>query len=213
LKALLEKIKYNKEYDVLYFTGDYVDRGPYSKGVLDFIMSLQKSTHGRTIPLLGNHEKMVMDLRRAKWEYEEDWATNNGGDATLESFGVQRVRDIPEKYFTWIKSLKPFAITDEYVIAHAGVNMKHKAPFRKTPANLNNMIWDRDVKPDPKKKVIMVVGHTPQSKSALKASAKTGKVYVDGGCARGGVLVAFNLETRKMVFQQNKEGVAKTMWR
>ena len=43
------------------FLGDYIDRGPDSRGVLDYLIDLQKWSPDEIICLLGNHEAMLLD--------------------------------------------------------------------------------------------------------------------------------------------------------
>jgi len=94
--------------DHLVFLGDYIDRGPDSKGVIDFIMNLQKNGYNVTT-LKGNHESVCAkayrdDLEsksflgfRKKTRTQRDWEAF-GGVETLKSFDVKRPSDIPEKY-------------------------------------------------------------------------------------------------------------------
>ncbi|MCK5774959.1 MAG: serine/threonine protein phosphatase, partial [Bacteroidales bacterium] len=58
LKSLLAQIRPAKE-DHLIFLGDYIDRGPDSKGVIDEIMRLQNEGH-RVTALMGNHESFLL---------------------------------------------------------------------------------------------------------------------------------------------------------
>src|ERR1043166_4066276 len=69
--------------DRLVLLGDYVDRGPDSRGVLDQLISLVGRC--RVVPLLGNHEEMLLAVRSAPAALK-GWLTC-GGLATLESYG------------------------------------------------------------------------------------------------------------------------------
>jgi len=46
LKRLVEKIKWDPAKDKLIFVGDYIDRGPDPKGVVDYILSLMAESSG-----------------------------------------------------------------------------------------------------------------------------------------------------------------------
>src|SRR5215470_13453186 len=48
--------------DILIFIGDYIDRGPDSRGVLETLLALQKS-QGNVVFLRGNHEQLMLDAR------------------------------------------------------------------------------------------------------------------------------------------------------
>ena len=93
-KALLNKIKFNSN-DELYLLGDYIDRGPDSKGVIDYIWQLQKEGY-QVNCLRGNHEQMM--LRAAFVENKLDHWMRNGGETTLFSFGNTSVANewLPE---------------------------------------------------------------------------------------------------------------------
>jgi serine/threonine protein phosphatase 1 len=201
LKALVKKIKYHPGVDSLYFTGDYIDRGPSSKEVIDYIMALQTRAPKRVIPLLGNHEKMLLD---ALEEMGEKMWVNNGGKATLESFGVDHAKEIPAKYLTWFHRLKLFANTSGYAISHAGLNLAHPDPYRATETNMEHILWNRDSGGyDPARKITLVCGHTPKSLAEIRARLpKAQRIYIDGGCCYNGFLVSLNLETRSIVTQK-----------
>ena len=61
LDALLDAIRPRPE-DAIVTLGDYINRGPDSRGVLDRLIKL--SNQCRLIPLLGNHEQMLFEARR-----------------------------------------------------------------------------------------------------------------------------------------------------
>jgi len=169
LKYLIEtQIKPNKN-DEIYFVGDYIDRGPDSKGVIDFIMNMQENEYNVTC-LMGNHEDYCIkaweeDNKKksflgfnTKTKTKKEWE-KFGGVQTMESFDTNRPKDIPEKYINWMRNLKYYALLDDYVIVHAGLNFNIDDPFEDKRA----MIWARDFKVEPEKignrKVIH--GHVP----------------------------------------------------
>ena len=190
LKSLVQSLNAKHVYTL----GDYIDRGPSSKEVLDYLMANRETITALT----GNHEQMLLqclvDPRLVTW-----WI-NNGGKATLQSFGVNSPDLIPKKYIDFIKQMPYYKQVDEYVLSHAGADFnRKKPPLQDTEKSNAKLVWNRDVKP-PKEKhgVTIVVGHTPTSLEGIQKSATTTKVYVDGGCARGGHLVAFCLETKEI---------------
>jgi len=84
LDPLLESIDRFKP-ELIVFVGDFIDRGPYVKDVVDRIMGLET----RVVCLLGNHELMMlnaMDDMGIGGSPIETWYYN-GGEATLQSFG------------------------------------------------------------------------------------------------------------------------------
>lgn len=82
LDALLEKVAPTAE-DTLLFIGDYIDRGPDSKGVIDRLIKLNDEHN--CIFLRGNHEELLLGyLDRGEYDL---WAIN-GGIQTLASYGL-----------------------------------------------------------------------------------------------------------------------------
>ena len=108
LRYLLEdRIDLQKD-DTVFFLGDYIDRGPDSKGLIDYLMNLQNSGYNIRC-IRGNHEDYCIrawedDQKKILFHsaIEKDWR-RNGGTKTLESFGVKRPRDIDKTYIDWMK--------------------------------------------------------------------------------------------------------------
>ena len=68
VKVLLENMLKVTRDDELFFLGDYIDRGPASKEVLDYLMDLQE--RGWKIHCLkGNHEDYCVKA----WEEDQKW--------------------------------------------------------------------------------------------------------------------------------------------
>ena len=114
-KEMLAKLNFSKR-DKLYLLGDYIDRGPDSKGVLDLIMNLQSTGH-KVFCLKGNHEEKML-LSRHDINQNRNWLTW-GGKETLESFGVEKINDIDNKYLEWMAALPNIIELPDYVLVHA----------------------------------------------------------------------------------------------
>jgi len=157
--------------DRLVFLGDYIDRGPDGKGVIDFIMQLQAEGYNITA-LKGNHEdfcvkaweadknrKSVLGIKIKSYP-QEIWEIN-GGTKTMESFGVIRPSEIPEKYIRWLESLAYFVEMEKFVAVHAGLDFNRDDPFSDT----HSMLWIRElqIKPEKINNKILVHGHVPVS--------------------------------------------------
>ena len=113
------------------YIGDYVDRGPDSKGVIDRLIA--RSTKVRMVALRGNHEIMMESFLRGQTSFE-DWR-RLGGLETALSYGVDArsllakgdvtPRDLAEKvpvsHLRFISSLASRHIAGGYWFAHAGV--------------------------------------------------------------------------------------------
>src|SRR5947199_263996 len=82
LDAVLDAIAVRPD-DVVVTLGDYIDRGPDSKGVLDRLIDLAGRCH--LVPILGNHDQMLLEVRSGK--YPVQWFLDIGGGATFASYG------------------------------------------------------------------------------------------------------------------------------
>jgi predicted MPP superfamily phosphohydrolase len=84
--------------DLLVALGDYVDRGPDSYAVLDWIIDRRR--HGLLIPLRGNHEIMMMQAREGG-DALKRWL-DYGGEATLASYSPLedpgKLTDVPDAH-------------------------------------------------------------------------------------------------------------------
>jgi len=134
------------------YLGDYIDRGPDSKGVIDFIMQLQASGY-RVTALKGNHEESCVNAWKAdknkkrffgirtKPFLQKEWE-QFGGKQTLASFGTDWAGEIPEKYIRWMDQLELFVETEKFIAVHAGLNFDAENPFEDT----RSMLWIRELK-------------------------------------------------------------------
>ena len=155
LIKLLKKIRLNKS-DALFLVGDYIDRGPDSKGVLDLLMSLQRKGY-RVQPLMGNHELMFL-MAYNDPTYNRTWRKEYGAE-TLKSFDVVDIRDIDPVYVHWFLNLPKIVISGNHVISHAGVNFISKNWKKDTPENRISTLFRNDAVPDKSGKYRAIVGH------------------------------------------------------
>lgn len=115
--------------DLFIFIGDYIDRGPHSKQVLDRLIELKKSWP-RTVFLKGNHESMLLGYLGVGGDHGEFYL-QNGGKAFFESYGIdpfvslpELIAQIPSAHLDFIKDLEVGVVLAEFVFVHAGVNPK-----------------------------------------------------------------------------------------
>ena len=189
--------------DRIYLLGDLIDRGPDSKGVLDFIFDLQ----GRGLSVSGvrgNHEEMF--LQAGNGVYDLSLWSSNGGQTTLESFQADGPGDIPHRYRAFLGSLPFYLLLDDFVIVHAGLNFDTPSPFDDTSA----MLWTRSPVVD-RQRIggrRLICGHTPVSRTRLEASLNSSKIMLDNGCVFGGrpetgSLAALELGSMTVQYQEN----------
>jgi serine/threonine protein phosphatase 1 len=204
--VLLNQLDLQKT-DTLFLLGDYIDRGPNSKGVLDRIMTMQAEGYDLR-PLRGNHEQMLLDALVAPEAFTL-WK-GNGGYSTLQEFGVTHPSDIPNQYLEYLYSLPFMHLEDDYVFVHAGLNFSKSDPIAES--SHTDILWGRDFKVNSAKLAgrILVTGHTVTPLYAIKTSLSTSHITLDNGCYdKGemscGALVALNLDTWALQVQPNIE--------
>lgn len=190
---------------MLYLLGDYVDRGPDSKGVFDYIFELRDK--GIAVHcLMGNHEDLMLDSVKSPEEYAL-WM-KNGGAITLGSFNQKSVNDIDQAYLKFIKNTQLFIELEHYWLVHAGFETADEDPF----ANRRMLLWKRNMVYDSAKlkgkKVIH--GHTPTPYTEIKKTLEQNAmvISIDGGCvykkrAGMGHLCALDLGSLDLVVQEN----------
>ncbi|MBR4391414.1 MAG: serine/threonine protein phosphatase [Bacteroidales bacterium] len=215
LKSLVESfLKITKE-DELFFLGDFIDRGPRSKEVIDYLMDLQEKGY-RLHCLKGNHEDYCIKAWEAdqKWhlfkpEIQRSWE-KVGASATLKSFGVKHPREIPQQYIEWMQGLEYYHELEDYILVHAGMNFNIDNPFE----DLRSMIWVRNFKVDFNKTNgrRIIHGHIPVDYSFIDHVIHHQKGYdfiaLDNGvfCTEQtdmGNLMAFNPDTNVLFAQTN----------
>ncbi|PSJ72674.1 serine/threonine protein phosphatase [Sphingobacteriales bacterium UPWRP_1] len=208
-KLLFETLQLQKT-DELYLLGDYIDRGPDSKGVIDLILQLREEGY-RVFTLRGNHEDMMVSC--LEMEYIDDmhlWVAQ-GGKETLQSFGVTNPHQIPSKYWQFFDELELYLELDDYLLVHAGFNFTKGNFFADELAMLWIRNWYSDIKPQLLNGKTIVHGHTPTPDFLIMqmADAKPYMVQnIDAGCVYYkypglGYLCAFNMDEHILYFQPN----------
>ncbi|HBA88849.1 MAG TPA: serine/threonine protein phosphatase [Geobacter sp.] len=211
LEKMVEEALRLEKNDTLYLLGDYIDRGPDSKGVLDYLMQLSET--GFDIrPLLGNHEEMLLqsaagdDMSRRIWYF-------NGGFKTVQQFGVDAPTEIPPRYLDFLCKLPRVLSTDRYVLVHAGLDFSTPDPINDT--SRNDMLWERGTFVDTGRLGgrTLVTGHTTNSLSEIENSLMTGHIMLDNGCwtkseTRFGNLVALDMDARRLIVVKNCDSAA-----
>jgi serine/threonine protein phosphatase 1 len=146
--------------DVLITLGDYVDRGPNSSAVLDWLITYARN--GKIVSLRGNHDLLMLGARKS--EIDLSWWLRLGGDATLASYAplgqTGRLADVPDEHWNFLENqTKPWFEIDTHFFVHA--NADPALPLVQQPETM--LYWESFFNPPPHESgKIMVCGHTPQ---------------------------------------------------
>lgn len=108
------------------FLGDYIDRGPDSKGVINRLIAGSPLAGVEWICLAGNHESMMLQCfaKQVDWKF---WYMN-GGLATLESYGHKRGEEykpyslVLKRHIEWLAVRPPYHLDGPNVFVHAGLD-------------------------------------------------------------------------------------------
>ncbi len=213
--ALLDQIGLTTA-DELYLLGDYIDRGPDSKGVLDTIMRLQSKGY-KVRCLMGNHdEAMVKALYN--YEFRESWLDKWGGKETLESFDCYSIEEVPIDYWRFLESLETHIEVDGYLLVHAGLNWSSAKPLNDIEGLLYSRNWYHRINYEWLDGRKIIHGHTPivQAEMLSQLDMLPIKRYlnIDNGCVYdrfgdGGYnLCAFDMTNRQLFFQKNLDDIS-----
>lgn len=176
LDALFNKLVGYKDRTFI-FIGDYIDRGPDSKGVVDLLLELQKSLD--IIFLRGNHEQMLLDAidhdKRMLW-------LSNGGKETLKSYGASALEmNFPEAHMRFYRDTRMFYNANDYFFVHAGLRPdKTITESTQNEQDTQEMLWERSHLNalETKWEKPVVFGHTPRPHPIQKEKM----IGIDTGC-------------------------------
>jgi serine/threonine protein phosphatase 1 len=173
--------------DQLVFLGDYIDRGPDSRSVIDILCRRQQL--GRAVFLRGNHEVMVLDARADPLKANL-WQSYGGVEA-LYSYGAERREDwvlaIPEAHWAFLERTVRFFETPDHIFVHAclapDLNMDEQPDWL--------LFWEFFERIQPHKSGKTVIcGHTPQHSGQPKDRGFA--ICIDTAPAAGGWLTCLD---------------------
>ena len=183
--------------------GDYVDRGPDSAGVIETL--LQPFPHAgdgpgpRVVNLMGNHEDMMLTAL-GKPSMAPHWLAN-GGDASLESWGVplkaragEWEAAVPPRHLAFIRGLPLMHAIGGYLFVHAG--LRPDIPLARQ--SRLDMLWIREpfLSFGGDFSAVVVHGHTPESEPVVRHN----RIGIDTGAYRGGALTCLVLQGDRLHF-------------
>ncbi len=206
---------------VLIFVGDYVDRGPSSKGVIDRVLRVRRSGF-EVRTLMGNHERTLLQFLKDP-AMGPIWAAH-GGVETLIDYGVAPpsidagpsawagARDafatqVPPRHLKFLSSLETQVVYGDYVFVHAGV--RPGVPLiEQSEQDLLTIRGEFLAAVRPHEKIV-VHGHTPTE----APFSGPHRINVDTGAYATGVLTAVRLQDGARRFLQVEVERAPTIGR
>ncbi|MGO7869318.1 metallophosphoesterase family protein [Rhizobium leguminosarum] len=176
LKRMIDRIEAYASEGIVVFVGDYVDRGPDSKSVLDRIIAGQ-SDPWRWICLKGNHEDMMVAAYTDS-DSRDMWISN-GGLETEMSYGG---RVLPQ-HLQWAADRPLMHVDRHRIFVHAGVD----PAFPLDRQSQDDLLWMRFVAGEPGEYwgKHLVHGHTPSMSNPMTTGNRTN---IDSACVFGGKL-------------------------
>jgi serine/threonine protein phosphatase 1 len=185
--------------DLIVALGDYIDRGPDARGVIELLIDLQRRC--RLAPLLGNHEEVLLDVRASRLPIH--WSFSLGGSATLKSYGGGLdFSRIPEEHIRFMEESFDYVETATHIFLHA--NYDPDLPIPEQP--LATIRWSslRETMPGPHRSgKTVIVGHTAQKGGEI---LDLGHIKcIDTDCYGGGWLTALDVDSSE-VWQANQDG-------
>jgi len=212
---IFNQLSFNKKNDLLIYLGDYIDRGPNAKDVINQILKLQKEKV-KSVFLMGNHEQVMIDFLFNKINNLQYWL-DLGADQTFKSYDIEvaefikdgfeedkleKLRNtflnkISKEHIYFYKNLKITYAFNDYLFVHGGIN-PGKSLLQQ---NKMDFLWSRSDQffdKNFKFEKIVIHGHTPE-KDIINFPYR---INIDTGCFFSGKLscVCLNDKNKKREF-------------
>ena len=226
LERLLGRLPTMTADDTVVFLGDYLDRGPDSRRVIEMVIGLPSQIPAKVVPLMGNHEEAWLRslkspepgflLRPDNGCFQALHSLTNCGNASdLEQAGMllQPTKWFPAWIHQWMETL-PLYYEDEHAIyVHAGLDGEGEVWQHPKDGRPRNLLWCRE--PDffrGYKGKRLCFGHTISSELPVDHLSWFGKILddpcdvwfrgdlvgLDTACGKGGYLSAIELPSGKV---------------
>jgi len=208
LVTLLGRLPLDPEQDTLIFLGDYINRGPDSRKVLDTLIGLSRS-YRHLVFLKGNHEQALLDYELYGETDDLRLLRTMGIEATAESYGVslRRLTDLscmPPEHQQFLFDLKLSHTAGNYLFTHADFDATLQPPqpletLQERMQRRNTEVFllasrrlgqEQDLEPVQDK--VVVFGHLPFATPLVRAD----RIGIDTGAVYGNFLTAVQLPER-----------------
>jgi serine/threonine protein phosphatase 1 len=206
LELLVRKLPLTPDSTIV-LLGDYIDRGPNSRGVIDFLLELRRKW--TVVALRGNHELMLSEFLEAKDPILVGRYILNGGSATLQSYANAAGEYwIPTEHLEFFRSLRTSYEASHYFFVHAGVPniplseldqeaCEEEMLWTRAPFLRSQFAWEK----------IVVHGHS----TVAEVEIARNRICVDTGCVYGGSLTAIELPSHRVYSVRRTSEVAPTV--
>lgn len=197
-RALLDQLSITSS-DHLFLLGDYVNKGPASRKVLDHIIGLQGEY--QVYPLIGNHDLMALDYfngdkERLNDQYCDDLKTLTPSEQA--------------HYSGFLSQLPYYFVLEEHLLVHAGFDFNLPNPFLGKEAMVNIRDFQYNLSRAQNKTIVH--GHYPRALDFIRSriSKQSRMIPLDNGCVykdtpEQGNLLCLELRSRQLVVQPNCE--------
>ena len=192
LVTLMERLPFDPDEDLLVFIGDYINRGPQSREVIDFLLEIRETVRS-TVFLMGNHEHALLQYANTcDLEYLK-MLRAMGVEPTLKSYSDAPVNSLcdlsflPGAHRNFLETLLPWHEEGGFLFTHAGTSPGEALE----DCGLDRLLFVRNVFLENREKMdrTVVFGHTPFSMPFVTE----GKIGIDTGAAYGNMLTAVEL--------------------
>lgn len=209
LELMMERIQRDRREsprarDYLILLGDLIDRGPDSRGVIDYLIHLPDDGV-RPVFLMGNHEEMMLRVLGDEAEALNQWLTY-GGYEFAQSYEVEVGRlaamapadaaalirsAVPRSHFAFIEGFADSFTFGDYLFVHAGMRPGKSLEEQDT----HDLRWIRDefLNDDSDHGCMVVHGHT----ISAEPEERENRIGIDTGAYHSGVLTALRIEGSK----------------
>ncbi len=202
LASLLGRIPYDKQRDTLIFLGDYINRGPDTKGVLDILLELKESCADIHF-LKGNHEQELLEYSATGHMDALRVLRGMGVEATVESYGSRAhslagLGCFPLEHREFLRTLKFFHLQDDYLFIHADINKEMlSCPLKESEGRVQRynmeigLLSSRRLVQEATTAIdtVIVFGHVPFASPLVLAD----RIGIDTGAVYGNMLTAVEL--------------------
>ena len=205
LNALLDWVKPAAD-DLVVMLGDYVDRGPDTKGVLDRLIELKRSGM-KLVCLRGNHEVMMLEAQKGGWSELRMWLSVGGTQALASYGGSATLRDVSPEHWNFLEyNLLDYYETDSHIFVHAtvlcGFEMDEQPDYALYWEFLGDAMRHQSGK-------TVICGHTSQKSGVPKVVP--GAICIDTFAHGNGWLTCLDVQVGKY-WQVNLRGERREGW-